>query len=63
MKNNKNYTPEMKAQAILEVLEDKKMIKEIVNEYEIIYSTLRSWKNEVVNRMSELVGRKLEADI
>lgn len=63
MKNNKNYTPEIKAQAVLEVLQNKKMIKEIVNEYEITYSTLRSWKNEVVNRMPELVGRKSEADI
>lgn len=63
MENNKKYTPEMKAQAVLQVLEGKKMIKEIVNEYEVTHSTLGSWKKEVINRMPELVGRKSEADI
>ncbi|WP_132282060.1 transposase [Natranaerovirga hydrolytica] len=63
MKNNKKYTPEFKTKVVLEVLEGKRLVKEIVNEYEINYSSLKSWKKEVVNNMPNLLGRTTEVDI
>ena len=63
MKNNKKYTPEFKTKVVLELLESKKLVKEIVNEYEINYSSLKSWKKEVVYNMPSLLGRTSEADI
>ena len=38
MKNNKKYIPEFKTEVVLELLEGKKLVKEIVNDYEINYS-------------------------
>lgn len=63
MENNRKYSPELRAEAVLELLDGKRKVKEIVNEYEITHSTLRSWKKEVINRLPELLGRKSEADI
>lgn len=63
MKNNKKYTPEFKAKVVLELLEGKKLVKEIANEYEINYSSLKSWKKEVINNMPSLLGGTTEVDI
>lgn len=63
MENNKKYSPEFKTEIVLELLQDKNMIKDIVNEYGITYSTLRSWKKEVIDRLPELLGRKSNVDI
>jgi transposase-like protein len=41
MKNNKRHKPEFKTKVVLEILKDNRNLKDIINEYEITYSTLR----------------------
>ena len=53
MKKRKQYSPEFKAQVVIEVLREEGTINEIAAKYEINPVMLSRWKTEFVNRSSD----------
>lgn len=56
----KEYTPEMKAQLVLEILKEEKSISELASEYNIHPNQLGRWKREALDNFHQLFrdGRK-----
>lgn len=51
MSTRRKFTPELKAQIVLEVLKERKTIPELAAEYEIHPNQLLRWKSEAVEKM------------
>ena len=54
MRKRKQYSPEFKAAAVIEVLREEGTINEIAAKYEINPVMLSRWKTEFVNRSADV---------
>jgi transposase-like protein len=61
MNNRKNYTPEFKMQAVVEVMKEEKTVSQIASEHGVHPTMLHTWKKQVLERMPE-VFKKGETD-
>jgi transposase len=54
MTKRRKFTPEMKAQIVLEILKEEKSISQLASEHGINPVQLNRWKNEAVQNLSQL---------
>jgi putative transposase len=50
----KQYTPEMKAQIVLEILKEEKSISELASEHDMHPNQLSRWKREALENFHQL---------
>jgi len=50
----KRYSPEFKAQVVLEILKEEKSLTELSSEYGIHVNQLRKWKTQFLEQMPQL---------
>jgi len=50
----KQYTPEMKAQIVLEILKEEKSISELASEHDMHPNQLSRWKREALDNFHQL---------
>ena len=66
MSKNRAYTPEFKAQVVLEVLTQQKSLAQASREYGIHDTVLSRWKQEFIERSPQLfqrgIGKKDERE-
>jgi len=62
MKKRRSFTPEKKAQIVLEVLREDKTLAELANEYEIHQAQLSKWKKDFLENMP-MIFKKKEQEI
>jgi transposase-like protein len=53
---NKAYTPTFKAQVVLELLKETKIINQIAADYEVDLNVLRAWRDQALKEL--LLQRK-----
>ena len=58
MSTRRKFTPELKAQIVLEILKENKTIPELAAEYEIHPNQLLRWKSEAVEKMHILFTKE-----
>ncbi|MCF8011619.1 MAG: transposase [Clostridiales bacterium] len=54
MAKRKRYSPELKAQIVLEILKEEKTISQLASEHEIHVSQLNRWKREALENLPQL---------
>lgn len=54
MSKRRTFTPEKKAEIVLELLKESRAVNEIAVEYEIHPAQLQRWKAEALERMPQL---------
>ena len=60
----KNYTPEYKAQVVLEILKEEKKIGEIASAHELNVKMLHSWRKEFLANIGRVFGEtKIEKNV
>ena len=52
----RNFTPEYKAQVVLEILKEEKKIGEIAAEHDLNVKMLHSWKKEFMENIGRIFG-------
>lgn len=57
MNKRKNYTPEFKMQAVMEVMKEEKTVSQIASEYGVHPTMLHTWKKQFLERMPEVFKR------
>ena len=62
MSKKRTYTPEFKAQVVLEVLSQQKSLAQASREYGVRDSVISRWRQEFVERSPELFQRSSEKD-
>ncbi len=50
----RKFSPEEKAQIVLEILKEEKSISQLASEHEIHANVLNRWKNEAIQNFSQL---------
>lgn len=50
----KNYSPELKAKIVMELLKEEKMLSQIESEYGIHHSVITRWKSIVLQNLPKL---------
>lgn len=50
----RKFSPEEKAQIVLEILKEEKSISQLASEHEIHPNVLNRWKNEAIQNFSQL---------
>jgi len=50
----KQYTPEMKAQIVLEILKEEKSVSELASEHDMHPNQLSRWKREALDNFHQL---------
>jgi transposase-like protein len=54
----KRYTPEFKAQIVLEILKEEKSLSELSSEHGIHVNQLRKWKAQCLEQMPQLFQKQ-----
>jgi|SRR5690625_186840 len=54
----KRYSPEFKAQVVLEILKEEKSLTELSSEYGIHVNQLRKWKTQFLEQMPQLFQKQ-----
>src|SRR5690625_7979667 len=54
----KRYSPEFKAQVVLEILKEEKSFSELSSEYGIHVNQLRKWKTQFLEQMPQLFQKQ-----
>ena len=62
MSKRRQHGAEFKARVALEALRELKTINEIAREYQVHPGQLSKWKQELMERLPDLFGRKPDAD-
>ena len=57
----KQYTPNFKAQVVLELLKEEKTIAQIASEYEVHPTQLKNWKAEAIKNLPNLFSDERKA--
>ncbi len=62
MSKKRTYTPEFKAQVVLEVLSQQKSLAQASREYGVRDSVISRWKQEFIARAPQVFQRRPEQD-
>lgn len=60
MEKRRNFTPEQKAQIVIEVLREEKTLNEIAAQYEIHPNQLSRWKAEFLNNAARAFSKETD---
>jgi transposase len=63
MKKQRKFTPEFKAQVVLEILTGMKSAVQACREYQLNDSTLSRWKQEFVEHAAEVFRRDKDSEV
>ena len=58
MKKRRSFTPEFKAEVVLELLREEKELNQLATEHEIAPNMLRNWKKEFLANASNAFSNK-----
>ena len=60
MEKRRNFTPQQKAQIVIEVLREEKTLNEIAAQYEIHPNQLSRWKTEFLNNAARAFSKETD---
>lgn len=60
MEKRRTFTPELKAQIVLEVLREERTLNEIAAEYEVHPNQLSRWKAEFIKNAGKVFSKQVD---